>query len=128
MALAIVLMALPVSALLSAVLALAIAWPRRRLEPGTRKALAWVTAIGVAHLAPWALALALDVRRGVREDIVCAGGVVVATLGVAAVALVVARHRRSPGVGRALAWLLPHAILLATYLSDLGRDGVGELL
>lgn len=128
MALVIAVFLLPVSALLSVAVALAIAWPRRRLELRARRALAIAAAFGLAHLAPWALALSLDVRRGTREDIVCAGGVALALLGLAAVALVVARAWRAPGARRALAWLLPHSLFLCAYLSDFGRFGVREML
>jgi hypothetical protein len=116
----------PVSALLSLPIALAIAWPRARFDAAVRRRLAIAAAMGAAHLVPWALGLALDMRRSAREEIVAHGGTFVAAVGILVVIAVVARGPR--GCARALAWLPTHALFLGAYLSDVGRDGIGQML
>ncbi len=129
-ALAIVWLALPVLAFLSTLVVLAVAWPRASLGV-SRRPLLWTAAMGLAELVPWAIALggpgALFDTHSARATFLVAVGTVIA--GVALVGTpVLARSLEPRARLRALAWLVPHGLFLASYLTDVGRDGIGQML
>jgi hypothetical protein len=130
-ALAIVWFALPVSGLLALPVALAIAWPAARYGEEARRASFLLAALAASELVPWVVALAgpdllFDLASD-RDRLVLRTGPVVAIAGLLGT-LVLSRRFRRGGAWRARAWLVPHALLAAAYLTDLGRFGVRQML
>lgn len=130
-ALAIVWLALPSLALVSTGIALGLGWPRAHLEGTARGRLAVIAALGLAELAPWAFALAAPSAvlqtHEARTDFVVETGMVVACAAMLGT-LALARALEPSPRRRALGWLVAHALFLATYLTDVGRAGVGQIL
>jgi hypothetical protein len=128
--LAIVWLALPVLAHLSTAAALAIAWPRASFG-ASRRRVAAIAAVGLAELVPWAIALggpsSLFHVHSARAAFLVAVGTVLAGAALLAT-LALARTLEPRARRRALGWLVPHALFLASYLTDVGRDGIGQML
>lgn len=124
-AVGIAMLMLPVLAFASAVLALAVAWPRRSDVAEAQRALSLVRLIGMAHLVMWWLAVFLPralMSRGTRELVIIVLGTMIAVGGLVVTAMQVRRARRGT------IWALPHTLFLATYLTELGQDGIAQIL
>jgi hypothetical protein len=118
-------LSLPISAFISALLALVVAWPRASESAETRRALSSLRFIGMAHVAMWWLVIFAPrvlASRTTRELVIIALGTVIAAVGLGMTARFARRAKRGT------VWFLPHALFAATYLTDLGRDGIGQIL
>lgn len=116
---------LPALALASVVIALAVAWPRRSDGAEARRALSLVRLIGTAHLLMWWLAVFAPralLSRGARELVIIVLGTTIALCGLAVTAVQARRAKRGT------IWALPHMLFLATYLTELGQDGIAQIL